>query len=129
MFATVGLIASSLFIWWTQIWVWLTANKKNQYLFTFSSVVILFLIYGLAYELPKIRDAYWRTIIDKEVQTLWAEHEPTYSADSEIGARREFLLNDKNEVTWSDFMKVVDGSEYLVVDIREGYGYETGRIP
>lgn len=82
----------------------------------------------MLYQLPKIREAYWRTIIDEEIRILWAEYEPTYYAQSEVEARKTLLNNDRG-VTWNDFMQVVDGGEYLVVDIREGYGFDVGYVP
>ncbi len=75
-----------------------------------------------------IRDWVWRKSIDTELSSLWEEYEQVYSADSESEARIS-LLNRDHETTWKNFMKVVDGGEYLVIDIRDIYGYESGRIP
>lgn len=128
IFASLGLLVSSLFVWWTQLSVWLSVNSRNKIIFVGVGILTAVTVVVAIYQLPKIREAYWRKIIDKEVQTLWVEYEATYSADSEVAARKILLNNDRG-VTWDDFMREVNGGEYLVVDIREGYGFEVGNVP
>ncbi|MEZ4194775.1 MAG: rhodanese-like domain-containing protein [Candidatus Paceibacterota bacterium] len=77
--------------------------------------------------MSKAQQASWQKTIDNEIAELWNEYESLYTAESEINVRAN-SLDRSHETTWSNFLKIVDGQDYLIVDIREGYGYEFGRV-
>ncbi|MEZ4194776.1 MAG: hypothetical protein R3B53_00020 [Candidatus Paceibacterota bacterium] len=53
VFATLGLLASSLFISWSQVKTWLLINNKNKFIFILSIILILFSLYVLAVKFQK----------------------------------------------------------------------------
>lgn len=125
---TIGLIVGAIIILWKQITDYSTTLGKKQILLYVSlSFIILSLVY-ISSNFTTIQMIYWRHNVDTELGELWQKYEPVYSAQNENIARNK-LLSAQHEITWTGFETVATGREYLVVDIREDYAFEAGRVP
>lgn len=125
---TFGLIVGSIIILWKQLKDYAASlGPKRIIFYVFILVFPSSLIY-ISSNIATIHTLYWRYTIDAELREVWKNYEPIYSAENEVLAREEKLTH-QYEITWADFMKVSEGQEYLVIDIREAYGFNAGKIP
>lgn len=70
----------------------------------------------------------WQAKIDAEVRDIWKIYAPVYGAKSEFKASKT-LESSAQMVTWNEFEKTTAGEKPLILDIRDTYPYERGRIP
>lgn len=124
---TFGLIVGSIIILWKQLKDYAASLGRRQVIFyAFLLVFASSLIY-ISSNIATIHTLYWRYTIDAELREVWQKYEPVYSAQDEIAARADGLTQE-HEITWADFMKVSENQDYLVIDIRETYGFDAGKV-
>lgn len=125
---TIGLLVGATIILWKQLTNYATSLGHKKILLYVSLIIISFNLVYISSNIATIHSLYWRYTIDSELLELWAKYEPVYSAKNEVPARAAGLTQ-QHEITWTNFMKVAENNKHLVIDIRETYGYEAGKIP
>jgi len=128
-FATAGLFLSSILIWWLHLKVWINSTKHKKKYLTLGIIILVALSLFLFTKTPYVQNLYWQTIVDQELLEIWAEYEKIYSAASEINAFNASESVRRPGITWEEFKTLAGNQDYLVLDIRDDYGYEAGHVP
>jgi len=69
----------------------------------------------------------WKVNVDEELREIWNIYEPIYNAPDELSAQSPSgTFSEK--VTWQEFESIISNQDYLIVDIRDTYPYEIGRV-
>ena len=127
LFAAAGLILSSLFLWWVYISEWFKNPHHKKYWVPGVIVLVLACLF-LLYKGPFIQQLLWEKRVEQELTEVWALYEKIYSAPSEVNTFISSDISKERGLTWEEFTALA-GDDYIVLDIRDHYGYEAGHVP
>jgi len=129
--SVIGILTASLILVFGSIRMYLT-HLMSIPLFRYSTyvlgvvIIVLAIVWAVLYQQRQVLTN-WQAEVDEEVRAAWARYDSIYIAPEELPARRT-LSGAAQEISWTDFVKIADGTDYLLLDIRDRNAFEAGRF-
>lgn len=129
--SVLGLLMASLIIAVTSLQMYIRnflLTKTGRFImYGLCAGIALLGVALLALYINQLRFDTWQSDVDQELRDVWQVYDAAYQAPDEQVARAE-LTSAAQEVTWAEFLKVADGGDYLVLDIRDSHAFAAGNF-
>ncbi len=111
----------------TRFRTWRSTLFRKVFMYSLGIIIIIFISITLWLYINNQLVSEWKSNVDKELREIWDIYEPIYSAPDELSAQPPSSTFSE-KVTWQEFESIINNRDYIVIDIRDSYPYEIGRI-